>query len=419
MTPATAGVPASPDPFRKAAPLEDDTIDLGQYVAGLWRYRFAIAAAAVVCAATFAAVSLVGPSRYEAEASVILSQSKIADRADLTSAATFLPLLQSRSAALAIIRDLGLDKPPHNMSAAAFFESVVSVEPVRNTNVLVIKAVLEDPGLAATVANQLADRAIDMSRRLSQQEAVRSRDNLQQQRDDARRRMEQAGDDLRKFREASQIELLRKDIDAMLGQRGELLTLLVQIESEKAKAARTEQELASRQRIGTVKRSIVDSDPAIVESARRPEPGSSVLGLETRNEYVDPVYEKLDGDLTTSRATLAALERRKAQLIDVRRLDGKQLAQLTRLYDLENRLADLQMENELAMTVYKQVATSYETARAQVASRSAQLDVLDRAVPPDRPMSRHLARNALTGFVLGFAIAAIAAAVYGAARSRG
>lgn len=421
MTFASAGLPVSPEPFKKPTPHdEDDAIDLGGYVQMLWGYRVVIVGAALICGAVLAAVALSGARMYEAAATVMLSQSKIGERMEpaAVSMATFQPLLQSHTIAASVIQELGLNKPPRKISVTRFVDRVVTVEPVRNATVFVVRASLDDPDLAARTANRVAEKAIEMSRKVSQQEALRSRDDLQQQRDEARTRMEQASEALRKFKETSQIELLRKDVDAMLGQRGELLALLIEIESEKAKVARGEQQLAARQRIGTIKKSI-ESDPALMESARRgSEPTASVLGLETRNEFVDPVYEDLDGEVARSRTNLAALERRKAQVVDVRKLDATQLAGLTRLYQLESQLVRLQMEQDLATDVYKKVATAYETARVQVASRSAQLEILDRAVAPDAPASRHVARNTLIGLIAGFVLAAFGAVVHSSARRR-
>jgi uncharacterized protein involved in exopolysaccharide biosynthesis len=246
---------------------------------------------------------------------------------------------------------------------------------------------------------------------MSQDEASRSRDDLQQQRDEARTRMEQASESLRKFREASQIELVRKDVDAMLNQRGELLSLLIQIESEKGKLAMAQQELATRARINTFKRSI-DQEPALMESARKTiDQTGNLLSLETRNEEVNPVYEALDTQIATTRTTLAGLERKKMQIVDVRKLDASQVARLTGLYQLEGELARKELDRDLSMAVYRQVATAYETARVQVASRSAQLEILDRAVPPDRPASRHVAWNGFLGLIAGAVLATVGAAI--------
>jgi len=46
------------------------------------------------------------------------------------------------------------------------------------------------------------------------------------------------------------------------------------------------------------------------------------------------------------------------------------------------------------------VATRYEAARLQVAERSAQLQLLDRALPPERPISPRMTQNVVAALVL-------------------
>ncbi len=364
---------------------EDDAMDLGAYVAQIWAYRIGIIAVAIVCAAAAAIAGLVPSLKYEAQVSVIVSQSKVGDRPEAPAAvamSTFLPLLQSTNVAAGVIREKGLDKPPRNLRAVAFFADVATIEQVRDSPVVALKVVLDDPALAADVANSIAEKAVVLSRGVSQREAMRASADLEERREDAKTRMDQTSENLRKFQASSQAELLRKDVTSMLDQRGELLPLLIEIEAEKAKLAKAEDELSGRKPINTLVRSIIDSDQALVESARRvADPAGNLLSLETKNEVVNAVYDDLDQLRAESRSTLAALERKKTQIVDVRKLDASQVPLLTKLYEVDSELLRLGVERDLATAVYKQVATAYETARVQVASRSAQ----PRSARPRRP----------------------------------
>ena len=109
----------------------------------------------------------------------------------------------------------------------------------------------------------------------------------------------------------------------------------------------------------------------------------------------------------------AFLERKKAQIVDVRKLGAPELAALTRLYQVESQLSDLVMQRDLASRVYLEVATAYETARLQVAGRSAQLQIIEPAVPPDLPLSRHVARNTLLAAVVGLMLSVFGVLLYG------
>ncbi len=394
---------------------DDDEIDLRAYLRVLWRYRMAIAIGTLVCAAAAFIWGITTKRTYGAEVALVVSESKFGERDGQTvSAASFRPYIESQGLAAKVIGEFGLDKPPYNFFASTFFGSVVTIDEVRNSTVFLLTAKLDDPGLAARVVNRVAAMAVEISRRVSYDEAMRSRDDIKIQRDEAQKRMDQAETTLRTFREKSQVELLRKDVDAALNQRGTLLALLIQIETEKAKLAKAEQELAARKRVETVRRTI-DSDPALMESAR-PSAGqpNALLGLETRNELINPVYQQLDSQVAESRTNLAALERQKTQIVDVRKLDGSQLAKLTQLYQVESQLSDLEMQRDLARTVYLQVATAYETARLQVAGRSAQLQIVEPAVQPDRPLSRHVARNTLIALMVGLMLSVMGVLVYSA-----
>lgn len=410
----TGGIGPSPAARHKEI-YDDDEIDLRVYVRAIWRYRIVIMAGTVLCAALAFVWGLLTPRTYQAEVALAVSQSKLAEQAGQgATTANFRPFVESHALAAKVIQELGLGESPYRLSPTTFFGSVVTIEEVRNSTIFQLRARIGDPVLVARLVNRVAELAVETSRRVSQQEAVRSRDDIKLQRDEAQSRMGQSEAQLRAFRESSQIELLRKDVDALLGQRGQLLTLMVGIETEKARLAKAEEELSARQRIDTVKRTI-DSEPALMESARKSTNQSTdLLGLELRNEFVNPVYQALDQQIATSRTNLAALERQKTQLVDVRKLDAGQLKQLTQLYEKEGELSHLEMERDLARKVYTEVATSYETARLQVAGRSAQLQIIEPALPADRPESRRVARNTLIALVVGLMLSAMGALVHNA-----
>jgi uncharacterized protein involved in exopolysaccharide biosynthesis len=223
----------------------------------------------------------------------------------------------------------------------------------------------------------------------------------------SQKRLSQAEQRLESFKRQAQLELLRKDVDALLGQRGALLALLVDIQAEKARLSQAEALLKGKEKIETLKRSI-DTDPAAMEAARRGAGDSgSVLPLQLRNEFVNPVYESLDQVIATSQTRLAGLEKQKSELVDVRRLDADQQAKLTLLYEREMELSRLQTEYDLSKEVYVDVAKRYEQARLQVAGRSAQLQVMDSALPPDRAISPRVLRNTAAALVLGFMLTVI------------
>ncbi len=58
-------------------------------------------------------------------------------------------------------------------------------------------------------------------------------------------------------------------------------------------------------------------------------------------------------------------------------------------------------------------ANSYESARLLVAARSSGLQILTRAIPPDKPESRKIPRNLLIGALSGFLLSSLLVLVRG------
>ena len=405
---ASAAGPTTP----RDEPL-DDIIDLRKYALVLWAYRGLIVGCGTVLALGALIVGLLTPRSYEAQVVLAIVRSKLnsgSSEAPLPTAG-FRVFLQNQSLASRVVADLNLDKPPYSISMTEFLGSVVSIEEIRNSPVMVLKTTLRDPTLAARAANLLAELAVQASRRTSEEEAGSSRDGIRLQRDKAQQRLLDAESALRAYREESQVEALRRDVSTALDMRQSVLPLTVNIEAKKAGLARAQTELGQRHRVEVTARTI-DSDPALLEGARAlsgTANAANLLGLQTRNEYANPVYEAMDELVATTQTDLAAMERQKREIVDVRKLDAPRLAELTRLYDIEARLSQLETERNLAKDVYVEVATAYETAGLQVAGRSAQLQVIGAAVPTDLPISRHLVRNTLAAFLVGVSLAAGAA----------
>ena len=380
-----------------------ELLSLGDYVALVWRFRTLVVAAAIVAGVTMFARSMTGPRVYESTVTFAATQSKLGEGGQgvVASTASFRPMVESLTTAAAVLHDVGLDRPPNNMRPSELLDRVMSVSEVRGTNLMRVTIVYTDPALAATMANSVAEHAVRVARNVSATEAVHGRDMIKEQVDLARTHLDESDLRLREFRQQGQVEAVRKDVEAQLVGRGSLLDLLVSIASERAKLARMEQDLASRSRVDTLKKTI-DSEPALNDAVRQGAQGTGgTLGTQLRSESVNEVYQELDKEAAKTRANLALLEKKKIELVDVRKLDASKLLALNHLYGLESELARLTIEHDLAQKIYTDISQRYEVASLQVVGRSAELSVIDPAVPPDRPVSRQAARNTVVAAMMG------------------
>ncbi|MPZ17080.1 MAG: hypothetical protein GEV06_04070 [Luteitalea sp.] len=388
---------------------EDDEHQILDHVRLLWGRRRLVIVLTLVGGLGGLAAGLLATRAYEAQTILGVSQTQLdASQREQPADAllgTFRSILTSQAIARGIVRDFRLNQPPHEMTAAQFLIRAVTVEAIPSTTLLNLRVTLADAALAANVANAMANRSADIGKALTLEEAVQARDGIAAQVKESRENLDKIAQQLEETKKEAQVELQEKDIDAILEQRGELRELIVEAAGERAALERAEEELAKRERIQTLSRSI-DADPALAEAARS-SGTQSILGLTLKDEAVNPTYDKLDEEVALARARVTDLERRRTQLTTQHNLKGVSIPLLNRLYESQRRISRLETDLEIARVVYVDVATRYEQARVQVASRSARLLVIDPAVPPTVPVSRHLLRNLVLGAVAGLLLAIV------------
>jgi uncharacterized protein involved in exopolysaccharide biosynthesis len=123
------------------------------------------------------------------------------------------------------------------------------------------------------------------------------------------------------------------------------------------------------------------------------------------------VYQTLTFQIATSRARLALLERQRHELVDVKKLGGPESQQLRELYARQMELERRQTTYDLARKVYSDLSMRYDESRTEVLGTTPQLQVIDEAVLPDRPLPRKRLQTILLGLVVGFLLAALASIV--------
>jgi len=389
----------------------DDDTGLREYLLVLWRYWWLLLGLSILCGVVVFLLGRRSALVYEATVKLVVAPPKTVQVGEVVpaiSVATFRAMIENQSIAAQLVKEFRLDAEPMRMTPQRFLSSALTVETPRDTNVVILRVRLASQDLPAKVANRLAALATELASRLSQEETVVTRDSIKAQVDLSRTRLEAAEARLGEFKQKAQIEALRKDVDAELGQRSELLSLAVEIETTRATLAKAEEELAKRQAIRTVKRTI-ETDPALMEAAKESgRTSSGLIGLQTANEYVSTVYDSIDQQIAQNRARLSGLEKKRAELVDSRRLGGAQLPKLNLLYEREAELDRLVTEHDLARKIYLDVATRYEQVRLQVTGRTAQLQLLDAALTPDRPVGPRVLRNTAGAMVLAFLLAVLA-----------
>jgi uncharacterized protein involved in exopolysaccharide biosynthesis len=420
---------------------------LADYVAAFRRARWLLIASPLVAAVVAYAVSLTLTPEFEATATLLVSQSKTGETASpFAETRNFRAFLDNRSLAEQVVKEFGLDGPDYGLTPQRFLNRHVDVTELRASSLISIGVTLKDPQLAARVANTMAERAVAMSRSLEQAESKVARDVIKSQLDAARDRLTSARSALETYQKGAQVDLLQKKADVLIDQQAQLQDLLVDIRGERAYLAQAERGLAAQDPVRGVRRSVQVPPPPTRPAAQRPRsPDRAELGVseatgKTREEreeerrhepapepaparpalrddlvdpYINPSFEVLQQEVNAARSRLAQLEHKRDEMLKGRSADGK-LPALATYYERKAAEDELKMQQQLAEKIYVDVATRYEQARLQIASRSAQLQLIDAALVPDRkvfPREKLIASAAavLTVSVLAAVIVALTA----------
>ncbi len=426
----------------------------------MFRQWKVIVGAAILTAVVAFLVTMWIPETYEASATMIVTSADATAAAQVAAITNARTLLESRTAAAAVVSRLHLDASPYRLSAATFVERL-TVGQIRDTNYLRVSLRLPSADLAANALNAYLEDSIELNRKLSIENATTVAQGLMKtQLDQARAAVNERTQQLQAARVASKVDILRKDVDHLAELRAFTRELDGAIRAEEGRIATAERELASRPRLLTTPRSASDgslldytrrltdegaarrvpSTPAVT-SPRPAAPGQAPLQpgntsakpssaqepsapprtitegsfasnsldpplpLNLQNPYVDPVYEILEYQVAMGRTRLAGLQSQRAELAKTTTDPASEL------YAGEARVRRLELDYEIAMQVYKDLALRFEQAREYAVSHAAIIQVVDTATPPLSPIAPNrplvVASAAVIGLMIGFLLALI------------
>ena len=389
---------------------EEAIIDFVPYVRALQRRALLIVVGSVACGVLAFFTASLQPLRYEGVTTLLVVPPS--QGGAQVNPATFRAIVENQSLAAEVISELKLaDITPHR-----FLERALTVEEIRGTNIVKVRVALGDPKLAAEASRRLALKAIVLAQNITQQDGASVQEQLKRYLGEATQRLQQAERELVQYKQHAQLDLVQEDTLAQLKKRSDLLQLVIDIEKERARLAAAETEIKRQQPLLTSAR-----NPAAEEALQRSQPvdkgAADAQQLDLTNRYVNPVYQTLDFQIATSRTRIAALEKERDQVINVKKIGGKELTELSELYRRQAEQDRLQANYDLASRVHSDLGLRYEQSRTLPVGNTSQLQMVDQALPADRPLSRRRTQAALFGAGVGFIGLALVVVIW-EARSR-
>ncbi|HEY7944550.1 MAG TPA: Wzz/FepE/Etk N-terminal domain-containing protein, partial [Casimicrobiaceae bacterium] len=350
-------------------------INVMQYFQSVWQHRWPIVLAAILCGGIAAAVSWLTPATYVATARLqvggVPSTSVASETMD-----SYQRACEDPDVARDAVADAGLDKPPLNMTAAAFTSNALTIERLDGEHAFLVEVTLRDQKLASLAAASVARHAIALSQERSKTVDVNAFQQLRLNLKEAQNRFDVAAAALQGFQTKTGLDWMaarNAGLDA-LQQSIPGLEADIQAESARIQAAQL----------------------LLTKTPR-------TLKLSTSGDVApNRVFDSLQEEINSSRAKVAALQARKAYALSSQRQGRVRLSD-----EDEQRLQQLQTQVSTAQAVRDRVADTYKQALLASGLPKPTLELAGQHVALADTIGSHPARNAAAGLALGFFLAAM------------
>ena len=314
-------------------------------------------------------------------------------------------------------------------------EDIITVSPVKDTNIVKISVQSEDSDFARKVANELAIVYNDLLKSLSQNEYTSRRQFIEEQIPKAEAELNAAQDNLRKFKEENNVFLLDEEAKAILQflilYDQEINTYQVQFEQSKLRVQAIndilkdiDQEIISSETISinpvvsNLRNQIVNiqvqlagiegtksaNDPEVLKLKEQLFQAQEMLKKEidtivtSQLKSINPQYSSLYSQLIEEQANLQVIQGTIQALTSIR--DGYQ-QELVKLPALEQKLMDYEREVKVKENLYVLLLEKLEEAKIAEAGVIGTADIIDLAFVSPSPVKPNKTLTVAISGVLG------------------
>lgn len=372
----------------------DGEIQLSSILEVIWRRGRMMMLVSFICMALAAAFSFMLKNRYRSEVDLVMMKSKIGERSMIYpgfSMDTYTELIMPDVILQELIDKFKLDKAPYKFKKISTLAGRIQIKNDLGSARIQLSVELEDPEMAANVANELANMAIQLNKDVISTEQDNSRELIQQQINPI---YEQAQLYLKTYREMiikNKLPLLQQELDTnntILAtnrqQRDTLIHSIRELEVKKANFEKIFSATDAPQEIIKLKRSIFKDNTALNQLNE----ANNNLSFEEKMKYgyteetLDLTYQqlrveylKLKVDLPSLKAKLESLEN------TIQDLEARVKEQQERFFRLNVEETEAKRYWDQSLEVLAGIEKNMDWAGTTVASERQDLKIAYPAIP--------------------------------------
>ncbi|MFQ5710008.1 MAG: GumC family protein, partial [bacterium] len=438
-------------------------VTIHDYLAMLYRGRWWILAIFVATVAAVSYYTFTTPPTYQASTTIMIDETQGVGQSlfDFTAYSqqnklinNQVEILKSRFLARAVVEHL-LNAPERDslqllqgvgsrnsiVSAAGRLRRLISVSPIRDTDLIRIDVNAPSPFEATFLANSVAESFRKLDRDFSRGEISQVVQFLDSQLERKERDLKASEEALKNFLEQEKIaslsdeatqvveqgadfesrykgvlidlEVNKKRLDYLKGQLGKsketLETEIARISSPLVLQLRTEMAEIERTITVYLSQGVGEDDPQVRREREKAKAIKSRLTEETRKLIVDGLpsdnpllqAQELVVSILETQTEITSLS---AQAGALKRVVDSYSAKLESLPNKNVRLARLERSRKVDENLYMMMREKYEESRITQAGQIGKVRIIDRALPPGAPISPRTRLNLTLGVLVGLGL---------------
>ena len=306
------------------------------------------------------------------------------------SLATYESLIKDREVEEEVIKKLNLDQPPYELTPDNL-QGMITIESLKNTNLIKMNLQTGDPKLAKDIANLWSSLFIEKNKDLNLQESKETQGFIEEQLKISNQNLSKIEEEIRKFNETNKIEIFENEIKGkaakVLNYKLRIADVKLSLEKEIAKKEQFIVELNTQDKILKLDKSIVDDQffHQLISSIIKDNLG--VINLSYVSEEINPIYYNFTQQLISTEVSISSLHAEESQLI--KNINDFELELDILKQELaQEKLTQSRLEREYntAKGVYNVLSQKNEEEKIAVATESGLIKIASLAYEPRGPI---------------------------------
>ncbi len=395
--------------------IQEEEIDLREYINVLLKRKGVIILIFLIAVITTALLSFfILKPVYEASTILMISKPKYQVELEPkiqtqftpeVSLATYESLIKDREIEEKLIKKLNLDQPPYEFTPDSLQE-MITIESLKNTNLIKLNLQADEPKLAKDIANVWAGLFVEKNKDLNLQESKEAQGFIEEQLNISDQNLSKIEEEIREFNETNKIEIFENEIKGkaakVLNYELRVADAKLSLEKERAKKKQFIVELSAQDKILKLNKSIVDDQffHQLVSNIIKDNLGS--INLAYVSEEINPIYYNFAQQLISTEVSISSLQAEENQLI--KNINDLNLELETLRKELaQEKLTQSRLEREYntAKGVYSVLSQKNEEVKIAVATESGLVKIASLAYEPEYPIKPNKKLNILIAGVLG------------------